>query len=203
MATPTATPASENATSKSDINIRLATVEDLPYLVEIETACDQLFRDIDMHAIADADLPTVEQYRDCQEQKYVWVAVLATAGDDKKPVAYVQIDKFENDKALKSVYIHQISVHPSHARRGIGRQLMEFLETESKQQGRFQALDLTTFDEVPWNRKYYQRLGFAVLSEEELARDECKDIRQQLQREKDDEVLGQWKRVAMRKRTNV
>jgi hypothetical protein len=65
--------------------------------------------------------------------------------------------------------------------------------------GRGAELDLTTFDHVPWNREYYERLGFGVLREEDLGKEMCQDVREELLREKSDDLLGRWERVAMRK----
>lgn len=60
-------------------------------------------------------------------------------------------------------------------------------------------MDLTTFDEVPWNRKYYERLGFRVLDTDKIEMEDARRVREVLEKEKIDAVLGRWKRVAMRK----
>ena len=63
----------------------------------------------------------------------------------------------------------------------------------------YQSVDLTTFDEVPWNRAFYEKVGFKVLTEEELARDDARVLRELREKEDADETLRQWKRVAMRR----
>lgn len=57
------------------------------------------------------------------------------------------------------------------------------------------ALTLTTFSDVPWNRPYYERLGFRVLDEVELSPGLRRIRREEAQR-----GLDRWGRVAMRRR---
>ncbi|MGW2250262.1 GNAT family N-acetyltransferase [Kitasatospora sp. NPDC001660] len=55
-------------------------------------------------------------------------------------------------------------MHPGHARRGIGRALIEHLAAT----GDAPALTLTTFAGAPWNAPYYARCGFRPLADDEL-----------------------------------
>lgn len=56
-------------------------------------------------------------------------------------------------------HLQQVSVRPGWARRGIGRALVERALRWSVRPG---VLWLTTYDGVPWNRPFYERLGFEV-----------------------------------------
>ena len=56
-----------------------------------------------------------------------------------------------------------MSVHPRHARRGIGSGLIERAASWARGRG-LRALTLTTYVEVPWNGPYYERLGFRYLA---------------------------------------
>jgi GNAT superfamily N-acetyltransferase len=87
-------------------------------------------------------------------------AWVGTDGGDH-PVAYLIADVVDGN-----THIEQVSVHPEHARRGIGWSLIERLAGWSLEQGR-PALTLTTFIEVPWNAPYYRRHGFRLLPESE------------------------------------
>ncbi|MGP4019684.1 GNAT family N-acetyltransferase [Saccharopolyspora sp. 5N708] len=66
-----------------------------------------------------------------------------------------------------SVHVGQISVHADHVRRGIGRMLLDHVESWAREQG-LAALTLTTFRTVPWNAPYYARLGFREMADEEI-----------------------------------
>jgi GNAT superfamily N-acetyltransferase len=68
------------------------------------------------------------------------------------------------------LHLHEIDVHPEHARRGLGAHLIDAIARWAVQQGAKQ-LTLSTCDDIPWNGPYYARLGFRVLSEHELTAD--------------------------------
>ncbi|MEV6239598.1 GNAT family N-acetyltransferase [Lentzea sp. NPDC051838] len=126
--------------------IRLAQPAELPYLQEIENASGEPFRDIGMPEIADDDPMSLEALAENE----VWVAV----GSDGVPLAFIAVGDVDG-----AVHIHQVSVHPSHARRGIGAALIEHVTPAGR------AVTLTTFRDVPWNEPYYARLGFQEVSE--------------------------------------
>lgn len=121
--------------------IRLAQPAELPYLQEIENASCEVFRDIGMPEIADDDPISLEALAEHE----VWVAV----GERGVPVAFIATGDVDG-----AAHIHQISVHPSHARQGIGAALIEHVRRTGR------AVTLTTFRDVPWNGPYYERLGF-------------------------------------------
>jgi GNAT superfamily N-acetyltransferase len=86
-----------------------------------------------------------------------WVAV----DQADEPVAYLIADPVDHN-----IHVEQVSVHPDHARRGIGRSLLEWTAKHAVTQGA-SALTLTTFKHVPWNAPYYLRCGFRLLDESE------------------------------------
>lgn len=154
-----------------------------------------------MKAVAETGPVPLETYDKYCVLQQLWVAKLPpehTDSDTQEPVGFVQVDYYKNDGVYHTVYIHQISISPEHSRKGIGKRLLEFVEQWASSRS-FNAIDLTTFDEVPWNRPYYERLGFRVLSKEELDNENAKSVREELKKEKEDKILGQWPRVAMRK----
>jgi GNAT superfamily N-acetyltransferase len=131
------------------MDIRVARPEELSVLPGIERASGEIFRDIGMPEIADDDVLPVETLA----LHHVWVAA------DPDPVAFIVVAALDG-----AAHIEQLSVHPSHARRGIGRRLIDHVEAWATEQG-LSALTLTTFRDVPWNGPYYERLGFRVLPE--------------------------------------
>lgn len=58
-------------------------------------------------------------------------------------------------------HLHQLSVRPAWARRGIGRALLERAQHWSVRPG---ELWLTTYASVPWNAPWYERQGFVRTS---------------------------------------
>jgi GNAT superfamily N-acetyltransferase len=87
-----------------------------------------------------------------------WVAV-----HEDEVVAFAVVRVFG-----EFAHLHELDVHPDHARRGIGRQLIETVGRWAHEQGCIK-LTLTTFSDVPWNGPYYSRLGFAVVHEQALS----------------------------------
>lgn len=162
---------------------RPAAPTDVPTLREIEISAGDAFRDIDMAAIAHDDPPTPESYLEAVELRHLWVI----DDDDSTPVAYLWA--FELDGGL---HIEQVSVAATHARRGLGRALIEHAAGLARERGA-PCLTLTTFAQVPWNAPYYERIGFRTLDENELSPG--------LRAIRDAEAahgLGEWPRVCMR-----
>jgi GNAT superfamily N-acetyltransferase len=77
-------------------------------------------------------------------------------------VAYLLADIVDGN-----AHIEQVSVHPRHSRKGLGKALIEQAVVWARRRG-LGAVTLTTFADVPWNAPYYQRLGFRRLQEAEL-----------------------------------
>ncbi|BAS14921.1 acetyltransferase [Arthrobacter sp. Hiyo8] len=105
------------------------------------------------------------------------------------PVAYLLIEHLDGN-----AHVEQLSVHPSHARQGLGSELLDVAEKWAQAQG-LEWLTLTTFRDVPWNAPYYRRLGFEELGPELLDDGlrgilECEGL----------VGLSRWPRIAMRRR---
>ena len=183
--------------AQTQVHIRPAYPNDVPHLQCLESRCDQLFRTVDMAAIGDSTPPSLDLYSLYEQCGHMWVAA-PTEAEPGTPIAFVQVDLYKNNDFFRTVYIHQIAVDPEYAGRGIGARLIALVEGWARER-EYKGVDLTTFDDVPWNRPYYERLGFKVLSEEELTGEDAKCIREEKEREERDELLGRWKRVAMRK----
>jgi GNAT superfamily N-acetyltransferase len=168
------------------MRIRTARVAELPALQEIERAAGQLFCDIDMPEIAGYDPPPLPMLADHQQAGRLWVA----AADADEPIAYLMADVVDG-----CLHVEQVSVRPDHARRGLGRALLDHAADQAAADG-LAALTLTTFAHVPWNAPYYTRCGFRVLDHTELTA----GLRAIRQREAG-LGLDRWPRVCMRRDT--
>lgn len=90
-----------------------------------------------------------------------------------------------------NAHIEQVSVHPRAAGRGLGRALIETAAVWARQHG-LKALTLTTYQDVPWNRPYYERLGFQIVDDAHMT----PGLRR-LRAQEAAAGLDQWPRVVM------
>ncbi|MDI6412241.1 GNAT family N-acetyltransferase [Streptomyces albus] len=169
------------------MRIRAGVPGDLGRLQEIERAAGCWFRDLGMDEIADDEPPSTASLREYAEAGGLWVV---TDGAEDAPVAYALTEPVDG-----CLHVEQISVHPGHARRGIGRALLAELADRAAADG-LPALTLTTFTDVPWNAPYYARLGFRTLEEDALT----PGLRRIREREAA-AGLDRWPRVCMRRET--
>lgn len=163
--------------------IRPARVADLEHLPGIERAAGEPFRELGMAAVADDDLPTVRELAAFQQDGRAWVMTDQVG----QPVGYVLVEVVD-----QCGHIEQVSVHPRHARQGLGKRLLDTVEHWARRSG-FPAMTLITFTDVPWNAPYYERLGWRRLGQSDLT-PELAAIRQR----EAARGLDQWPRVAMR-----
>ena len=162
--------------------IRGARTDEIPRLREIERAAGTVFRELGMDAIADDDPPAETVLLASIDEGCCWVA--ADAGD--RAVAYCIVRVVDD-----AGHIEEVSVHPDHARRGLGRALIDHAERWAAARGLL-ALTLTTFANVPWNQPYYERLGFRVMPPGSLG-----DGLLRLRQREAAAGLDRWPRVAM------
>ncbi len=137
--------------------IRLAGVEDVPALAEIELAALQLFDGYGLDSVP-ADNTPLETLAHAALEGHLWVA---DAGDT--PVGFVLVEMLASDLP----HLEEIDVHPSHGRRGLGTALVRKACDWATSSG-FDSLTLTTFRAIPWNAPFYVRLGFEELSRDTL-----------------------------------
>jgi GNAT superfamily N-acetyltransferase len=130
--------------------IRTARPNDLALLPAIERAAAAQFRATPYPALADSPLAT--DHIDLARER-VWVVVEA----NDQPVGFIIVRVL-----AESVHVHELDVHPHHARQGLGWRLVQEAAHWARAQGAA-ALTLTTFADVPWNGPYYARLGFRTL----------------------------------------
>ena len=100
------------------MTIRSASSDDLALLVEIERAAEQTFLQLDLNLFSDHDPGTVEELAPYADGGRAFVSVDA----DDTPVGYLLLDLVDG-----AAHIEQVSVHPDHARQGLGRSLIELL----------------------------------------------------------------------------
>jgi GNAT superfamily N-acetyltransferase len=141
----------------SRFTIRPARPEDAPRLQQIELATKDQFAAIGYDQVAASPPDSIESLVEYALSGRSWVAVV-----DDQVVGYVLVGVFDN-----AAHIFHVCVHPGHQGHGVGKALIEQVNSWARSAGR-PAITLATFYEVPWNGPLYEHLGFRVLVESEL-----------------------------------
>jgi GNAT superfamily N-acetyltransferase len=137
-----------------------------------------------MAAVADDEPLSIIELAAFQQNDRAWVIT----DDADRPVAYLLLDVVDGN-----AHVEQVSVHPAHARQGLGKALLDTAAAWAQQHG-LAALTLTTYANVPWNAPYYQRLGFQIMTEDQIT-EGLRRIREHEQAR----GLTSWPRVTMRR----
>lgn len=164
--------------------IRLAHPGDLAQLAEVERAAAALFEPYGFAEQFAEETTPLEALAEAARQRRLWIAV----DEEDAPVAFALAGELEGN-----AHLHEIDVHPAHARQGLGRRLIDEVAAWARRRG-LAAITLTTFRHVPWNAPYYERLGFRVLGPAELT----EALRDVLRHEAENGLPAAL-RVAMRK----
>ncbi len=155
-----------------------------PVLRELERAAGAPFRDLGMAAVADDEPQAVADLARFQQDGRAWVA----ADDADTAIAYLLVEVVDGN-----AHVEQVSVHPGHARQGLGKALLDTVADWADHHD-LAALTLMTYADVPWNAPYYERLGFEVLTDAQMTSG--------LRRIREHEAargLARWRRVTMRR----
>ncbi|MEM8769985.1 MAG: GNAT family N-acetyltransferase [Pseudomonadota bacterium] len=163
--------------SEPSYSLRAATMDDVLKLPAIELAAGKLFP-AERIPDPDAHLPIAELERACRSGG-LFVAVLAASapvGDGADPIhGAAPVDAGPDqpvgfavcEESAVTLHLLELSVHPDHGRRGLGRRLVTRVVEEAAARG-LEAVTLTTFADIPWNAPFYAAMGFEVLSEQDL-----------------------------------
>jgi GNAT superfamily N-acetyltransferase len=165
------------------MGIRLCRVAELSAVLEIDWAAGQMFGEIGRPEVCGM-LWHLQALAACQDERRLWVI----AGADGRSAGFLITDMVDG-----CVHVEQVSVEPAHARRGLGRALLDHAAERAAAAG-VPALTLTTFADVPWNAPYYVRCGFRVHEDGEVTA----GLRAIRQREASF-GMDRWPRVCMRR----
>jgi GNAT superfamily N-acetyltransferase len=135
--------------------IRPARRDDYEALQDIERRAGELFREIGMVEIADA-----EPYAD--DELAGAAAVLVATSEDAVPVGYAMVEIVDGH-----AHLGQLSVLPEQGGRGIGTELLDAVAGWARDRGDAE-ITLTTFRDVPFNAPLYAKRGYDVVPDAEL-----------------------------------
>lgn len=130
----------------------------VPALPAIERAAAQLFPHDDLPVELRGDVFEHQVLAEAARDERLWVAL--TAADE--PIGFALVTRVDGLPHLR-----EIDVHPAHARRGVGRGLVEAVLEDAARNGH-PAVTLTTFRHLSWNAPFYARCGFRELQSCEL-----------------------------------
>jgi GNAT superfamily N-acetyltransferase len=125
-------------------SIRSARPDEFNDLRHIEFAADRVFESVGIGPFTNDEV----------EDHFDQAVLVLVVGEP--PVGFVCVEMVAGIP-----HIWQLSVHPDHARQGLGRWLMEATIAWARLEG-FDAITLTTYRDVPWNGPFYESLGFGV-----------------------------------------
>jgi len=140
--------------------VRRAVVADAPRLPAVERSAARAFLNVPgLEWLADSPVQPVQRIGELIEGGNAWVAA-SGRGD----ILGFLVAERRGD----GLHIWEVSVMPAQQGQGIGRQLIAAAVCAAREQ-RLARVTLTTFSDVPWNRPFYERLGFVCQPERESA----------------------------------
>jgi GNAT superfamily N-acetyltransferase len=141
------------------MRIRPTLAGDIPLLPSIERSAAQAFLSVPGLAwLAAGEVLSEFEHQLFVQAQASWVAV-----DEHERVMGFLCARLEGD----ALHIHEVSVAQQAQGQGLGRGLIAQAIGAARGMG-CAEVTLTTFAQVPWNAPFYQRLGFAVISQEQL-----------------------------------
>lgn len=139
--------------------IRTIETLDIPRLIEIEKSATQAFLNIPALAwLADSSVLSLDDHMQLISKAYGFVSVNL----ENQATGFLYAEKQNQD-----LYIIELDVDGTLQKQGIGRQLLEYIIDFARKHD-FSNLTLTTFNDVIWNRPFYEKFGFQKLDDDHL-----------------------------------
>ncbi len=154
--------------------------EHLAALPLIESAAAEVFPEGMISDDAKNYVLSLDEFENALAKNQLWVA----ATSDNQPVGFAMAS-VNGESAM----LAEIDVDPEHQQKGLGKTLVQIVLEWARSEG-IKRISLTTFNNVPWNAPFYEKMGFRRLSRNELTANLVAIL------DKEDE-LGLKDRVAM------
>jgi GNAT superfamily N-acetyltransferase len=138
---------------RTAVEIRVADADELPALIDVERRSSVRFAGVPGLEHWVDDVTEMSDLTPALQRGMVWVAVA-----DGAPVGWCYASEVDD-----SLFVDQIDVLPEHGRQGIGGRLLDTVRAQADARG-LSAVTLTTDAHVPWNRPWYEKLGFHVVA---------------------------------------
>lgn len=164
------------------VHVRMALRDEIPLLQALQLDAGELFRSAGMDDVADNPPKDAAELADAISAGLLWVA----CGPDNALLGMAQVlDHFG------VAHLEEISVRMAAGRKGIGTALLRSAMEALRQRG-YRRVTLSTFSHLPWNRPFYEKLGFVVIPD-----DEWTEPLRQVRRNESAMGLGSESRVIM------
>lgn len=137
-------------------DIRTCGPRDVELFAAIEKAAGTLFVEAGLPEIASHE-PTDREFIDASAR----AGAVFVAAADGTPAGFIL-----SAPLGRSMHIYELSVHPSHGRKGLGRKLVDAVCEHARDSGH-SAVTLSTFRDLPWNGPFYVSCGFRELARHE------------------------------------
>jgi GNAT superfamily N-acetyltransferase len=155
--------------------LRLAQPTDFDTIVAIDDDATRLYAQVGLHLDLPEDHPYVQQerarWRRALNLGRIFLAMEPHPGGEA-PVGFAALDLVDG-----APYLDQLSIRRAAMKRGFGRRLLARAIAWGDANG--DALWLTTYGHVPWNRPFYEKEGFIVVPEPEWGPGIAADIAEQ------------------------
>jgi GNAT superfamily N-acetyltransferase len=139
--------------------IRKIDASDITQLIEIEKSATQAFLNIpELAWLADSSLLSIDDHIQLISKAYGFVSV----NPENQVTGFLYAEKHVQD-----LYIIELDVDGAFQKQGIGRKLLEHTIDFARKYD-FSSVTLTTFNDVIWNRPFYEKLGFQKLDATDL-----------------------------------
>ena len=147
--------------------IRRAKITEIPDILTITKACasDTICKGIfqwnqhyPSNEAFEKDIERAELYVLEIDSRITGTIVISTFMDEE----YAKVDWLTPDE--NNVYIHRLSIHPDFQGKGFAQQLMDFAETNARQNGCV-SVRLDTFSQNSRNQRFYQTRGYQKLGD--------------------------------------
>jgi len=149
-----------SAIMENNYRIEPAKPEHLVALPAIERAAAEIFPKGMISDEAKDYVLSLEEFEKALAKKHLWVAITTA----NQPVGFALVTVNTSDK---SAMLAELDVDPAHQQKGLGAAMVQTVIKWARQKG-FKHLLLTTFSNVPWNAPFYKKMGFRILSRNEL-----------------------------------
>jgi GNAT superfamily N-acetyltransferase len=142
--------------------IRLARESDVALLPGIEVAAFTLYapyaQALGFSPDEAPDPSALDALRAARQAGRLWVAV----DEEDRPVGFAFVRELDG-----AAHLEELDVLPAYGCRGLGSALIEAVCAWAA--GRYPAVTLATFRDVPWNAPFYARRGFSAIPTQELS----------------------------------